>query len=316
VVVIDDRGRPTLLLAQDSAERLRDLPAALDRLVELSPLATAIENILTELGYHETVLVPTGLLGMLPLHALPTASGYCLDDVMGLRLAPSAAVYAASTRRACAQRTPRLLAVADTRALFAAQYEVRQLQATFGGAATILENATRDDVLAAARGCTHVHFACHGDSALGGTVASGLRLADARLTVDDLLDGRLTDCRLAVASACQSGHYPLTATTDDFTGLAAGFLQAGAAAAVVSLWQVADVATAVLMSYFYEQLDAYDPPAALRRARGWLRDLSREDADEYLRSRPALASLAERLPRSPRPYKSPVFWAAFHCYGR
>ena len=71
-------------------------------------------------------------------------------------------------------------------------------------------------------------------SALGGM----LRLAgDDVLTVDDLLDGRLSSCRLAVASACQPGHYATADTPDEFTGLPAGFLQAGAACAVASLWQ-------------------------------------------------------------------------------
>ena len=43
---------------------------------------------------------------------------------------------------------------------------------------------------------------------------------------------------------------------DEYIGLAGGLLQAGAACAVVSLWPVDDEATALLMTRFYELLDA------------------------------------------------------------
>ncbi|MEK8174447.1 CHAT domain-containing protein [Streptomyces sp. M19] len=54
--------------------------------------------------------------------------------------------------------------------------------------------------------------------------------------------------------ACQSGRYEIIEAPDEFTGLPGGFLQAGAACAITSLWQVNDLATALLMTRLYELL--------------------------------------------------------------
>jgi CHAT domain-containing protein len=159
-----------------------------------------------------------------------------------------------------------------------------------------------------------------------------LRLADKEeLTVDDLLDGRLRNCRLAVASACQSGHFATSDNPDEFTGLPAGFLQAGAACSIVSLWQVDDHATALMMTRLYELLDPnlstveQKPATALRVARRWLRGLTAEQAEEYVWERPVLSDILRRfrtdrtrplgVSSADRPYASGIYWAAFVAYG-
>ena len=336
VVVLDDENRPTLLLAQsgNAAHLRRELPRALERLTELRPIAAGVETVLARFGADgaptdTAVVVPTGLLGLVPLHALPASNEPFLDDVLEIRLAPSAAIYAASARRARERRAIALVAVADTvgsAPLPAARCEANHIRSVFGDRSAIFvgSDATRQRVISSARHCSHLHLACHGKSRLDDPLGGSLDLADARLTVNDLLDGRLNQCRLVVASACQSGHYALADISDDFTGLAAGFLQAGAAAAVVSLWQVGDVSTALLISYFYEQLchvdaaDVQDPPTALRAARQWLRHLTYREARDFLRDRNELAPLLARLPHNPddhRLFATLPIWAPFYCYG-
>jgi CHAT domain-containing protein len=151
------------------------------------------------------------------------------------------------------------------------------------------EAATRTNVLAALkeRGdtLTHAHFACHGVAAPQDPESSALVLAHgARLMVRDLLDPeqgiRMGQLRLAVLSACQTG-IPGTELPDEVVGLPAGWLQAGAAAVLASLWPVSDTATVALMTCFYELhlLDGLDPVDALWLAQRWLRGLPSWRAD-------------------------------------
>ena len=71
---------------------------------------------------------------------------------------------------------------------------------------------------------------------------------------------------LVTLSGCNTGASRVYAG-DELMGLARGFLAAGAAALVVSLWAVNDAATAQLMTAFYQHLrDGLTPRAALRRA--------------------------------------------------
>lgn len=178
-----------------------------------------------------------------------------------------------------------------------------------------------------------MHFACHGFSEFGNEIGGCLLLAgDDRLSIRDLIDGRLSGCRLATASACQSGLYTTSAPPDEFTGLPAGFLQAGAACTVVSLWPVYDEATALLMTRFYELLDSgsvnpdsQKPVNALRQARTWLRHLTKKEAEKFISTHPHLArsTAPRRISRSQGtaatssalPCFSTQDWAAFTAWG-
>jgi CHAT domain-containing protein len=192
--------------------------------------------------------------------------------------------------------------------------------------------ATRTWLLEHLHGASHVHLACHGFSEIPSTSGGYLLLAGgSRLSIDDLMDGRLTGCRVATASACQSGHYSTTDTPDEFTGLPAGFLQAGAACAITSLWPVNDYSTALLMMRFYELLGlspdkaTSQPVTALRQARVWLRHLTREQANYFVQSHPRLAQSigdpsTERAQPGETPparllYTSPQHWAPFVAWG-
>jgi CHAT domain-containing protein/tetratricopeptide (TPR) repeat protein len=339
---IDDVQAPTLLLAQsaDLIRRRQLLPAALQRLAKLQPLVNPVARTVAEHPSRSVVVVPTGLLGLLPLTAVPTGAvgGEVLDDVGEVRLAPSAAAYAASRRRARELHQHHLVGVADTdpsSPLPGSQAELASVTALFSPSHAdyaIGPQATRSWLLGHAPIASHLHLACHGKSELAAAAGGTLRLAGGEeLTTGDLLDGRLGNCRLAVASACQSGHFAMREYPDEFTGLPAGLLQAGAACTIVSLWQVDDHATALLMTRLYELLDPnlsaseQQPVAALRVARAWLRGLTVEQAAEYVRARPALASVLDRwgtgrvrasaMRPSDRPYASPMYWATFVAYG-
>ena len=184
-------------------------------------------------------------------------------------------------------------------------------------------SATRQWLLDEAVTASHLHLACHGSSSLHARFGGELKLGDGVLTMTDLNEIRLVGCRLVVASACQSGHYDTALSPDEFLGLPGGFLQAGAACVVASLWKVDDVATAILMMRFYELLDPgpnsapQAPIAALHVARLWMRDLTAQAVGDFRRRHSAVLGLSdatfdESLARRLANVNS---WAAFAAHG-
>jgi CHAT domain-containing protein len=120
-----------------------------------------------------------------------------------------------------------------------------------------------------------VHFATHGllnseHPELSGVVLS---LVDERgqpqdgfLRLHEIFNLRLP-AELVVLSACQTG-LGKEVKGEGLVGLTRGFMYAGAARVVASLWQVHDAATAELMKRFYRRMlkDGMRPAAALRAA--------------------------------------------------
>ncbi len=342
VVLFDyQRGDAPGLISAQYARTLRRvsvLAAALNRLSELQPLIQPVADILTRT--HRAIVIPTGLLGLIPLHAIPLPPGntQALDDAGEMLLAPSVAVFAACRKRTASPGAKHLVGLADPesglRSLPGSRAELTAIRAIFAeyGPVTCAfgTDATRGWLLQHVGHASHLHLGCHGASALGSTADGKLHLADATtLTIGDLIDGRLEGCRLAVASACQSGHYATSGVADEFTGLPAGFLQSGAACAVVSLWQVNDLVTAIMMTRFYELLlsPARDtgtsaaPIAALRQARTWLRHLTTEQLTAFIAEHPPLAEIPGQPPGGTPgtagtvPYAAPQYWAAFTAWG-
>jgi CHAT domain-containing protein len=120
-----------------------------------------------------------------------------------------------------------------------------------------------------------VHFATHGllnseHPELSGVVLSlvderGLQ-QDGFLRLHEIFNLRLP-AELVVLSACQTG-LGKEVKGEGLVGLTRGFMYAGAARVVASLWQVNDAATAELMKRFYRRMlqDGMRPAAALRAA--------------------------------------------------
>jgi CHAT domain-containing protein len=125
----------------------------------------------------------------------------------------------------------------------------------------------------ALRSARWVHFATHGFLDERRPERSGLVLAgadgsgeDGVLRVDEIFNLELS-ADLAVLSACDTG-LGKRLSGEGLVGLTRAFLYAGAAAVVVSLWQVEDRSTAELMVQLKENLDRGDDHAeALRQAK-------------------------------------------------
>jgi CHAT domain-containing protein len=121
----------------------------------------------------------------------------------------------------------------------------------------------------------YVHFATHGvlDSERPGLSALVLSMVDEQgkaqdgfLRANDIYNLKLP-AELVVLSACQTG-LGREIKGEGLVGLTRGFMYAGAARVVVSLWNVNDKATADLMTGFYQKMlkQGQRPAAALRAA--------------------------------------------------
>ncbi|UXY27238.1 CHAT domain-containing protein [Streptomyces sp. HUAS TT20] len=328
-------SEPELLLAlaaHPSLEEDEDLRPLLDLLGTrlMAPLAKRLRS----LDVSRVVLVTTGILGVLPVHAarIPVEvpveeTTRCLFDDVAVSYTPSARVLIAARTTATEHpyRTPRLLGVAEPHPceppLPWAGPELDAVRGLFTDPGRTLTgaDATKENLLQALPAATHLHFAGHGYYDSADPVASSLELADGdRLTLRELLDGQaLAGIRLVVASACRTAVTDMTRLPDEAIGLPAGLVQSGAAGVVGSLWEVNDRSTALLIARFYayhllgapEQHEPPMPPAvALARAQSWLRDADTVELNRFAASvglRRARATYAER----------PSHWAAFVLVG-
>jgi CHAT domain-containing protein len=296
---------------------------------------------LAALGAAQAVLLPAGLLGLLPFHAAwsedastPTGRRYALDSI-AFSYAPGAVAQAEAQARAAAGATDGLLAVdnPDGSLVFSRQ-EVQAVRSSFPpGQTTVLAGAqaTRQAVLDQSTSFPIYHFSTHGWAGWSEPLEGGLLLAGgATLTLADILDLRLQGARLAVLSACETG-IPGTKTPDEVVSLSTGLVQAGVAGVVASLWAVNDLSTAMLIERFYRlwREEGQAPAAALRQAQIWLRDSSNQELAAHFEQDilPALqarmpaevaAHLAfDRLRSDPgtRDFAHPIWWAAFTMTG-
>jgi len=286
-------------------------------------------------------LIPTGLLGLLPLHAAwredpaaPTGRRYALDDLL-LTYAPSAHALAAARRVAARTPADGLFAVdnPDGSLLFSAEEVATALEHFPPDRRRLLggEAATRRAVLRELPRYPVLHFSTHGWADPGEPLQSGLLMAGGEsLSLGDLLDLRLEGARLAVLSACETG-LPGVELPEEVVSLPAGFLQAGVAGVVGSLWAVNEVSTAVLMARFYDlwREGGRAPSQALRQAQVWLRDSINAEKEAFFRQAlPELAAtrMAEQTARAAfwdavtrrpeaRDFAHPFYWAAFVCLG-
>lgn len=196
----------------------------------------------------------------------------------------------------------------------------------------------------------YLHFATHGTGNRQSAFESALILsqfdtrssadrkspvANSQLTAKEVLELWKLDADLVTLSACESavGRY---AQGEGILGFGQAFLLAGARCVCLSLWKVDDVATALLMVRFYENLlgkrpgdRAMSKADALHEAKRWLQNLSKEEVAKLSGELHVGIDRGERGPikakvepgpmreakDADKPYAHPRFWAAFILIG-
>lgn len=305
----------------DTAKHVRLLRAQ-----RLAPLAPHLA------GVRRLVVLSSGAMAGVPLEVLTDA--YTIS-------------YASPTTQFARPRQgprpagppPTLLAVGDPAPQpprQAADREVKAIASLFTQADVLvgpdasagrLEQLRADGRLTAYR---YLHFAtpCEVDPRVGFATAlllapeAGKGSRQARLTASTVLSDWRLDADLVTLSAGGSGLARLGGAGLPL-GFSMAFLTAGARSVVVSLWDIDDDATALLMQRFYQNLlgkrDGLKAPLpkaeALREARRWLADLTGEQAAALLKALPGGRARPGALPAGPRPYAHPYYWAAFILIG-
>jgi CHAT domain-containing protein/DNA-binding transcriptional regulator YbjK len=242
------------------------------------------------------IVLPTGALGLLPLGlAQDPATGGRLVETYEMVEAPSLEALAAAARRIATPVAPTLTVVINPTGLIPdlslpfTETEGILVAAHFKPAAMIMldkSNASPAAVLTALKDKSYWHFSSHGFFDWTDARRSGLLMKDSRaLTIGRLLEerGALGRPRLVVLSACETGLYETNRNPDEFVGLPATFMELGAAGVLGALWQVDDMATALLMAKFYDlhMVQGLSPPAALKAAQAWLRTATRGELLAY-----------------------------------
>lgn len=127
--------------------------------------------------------------------------------------------------------------------------------------------------------CRVAHLALHAYFDIDEPERSGLRVAfDEPFYLRDLIDQRhmpsLAQLRLVALSACQTAQSDFQRLSEETLGLLGGFLVAGAAGVIGSLWPVYDESTSTLMAEVWRGYLRHnlEPDEALRRAQQVLRE--------------------------------------------
>ncbi len=237
-------------------------------------------------GNH-LIIVPHGPLHFLPFHALQKGEEY-LCDAFTVSYAPSATVFSlCQEKSASVSASSLVLGVADERAPQILD-EVQSVTALLPHSSLYVGDQATSSVLrekGPQSGLLHV--ATHGLYRQDNPMFSGIRLGDGYLNLYDLYQMRFC-AKLVTLSGCATGMN-FVAAGDELLGLQRGLFCAGATTLLLSLWDVHDQSTSLLMQHFYR---------------------------EYLRTgnMAGALQLAMRQLRQQNPH--PYFWAPFVLVGK
>jgi CHAT domain-containing protein len=305
------------------------------------------------------IIIPYWFLHILPLHALPVSNSHFLkrgwEGTELHDLFPNGVQYAPSCQLLKIAQSfhhtefNKLFAIQNpTKDLLFTDLEVNILSTFFTESQIIAkDNATKNTILPHLKSSDNHchHFSCHGGFNPANPLESALLLANQEpLTLGEIFELRLNQCRLVTLSACETGLIDLNSISDEYIGLPSGFLFAGSPSVVSSLWTVNDLSTSFLMIKFYEIL--FNPnlnisvAVALKQSQNWLQNLTVKEAEETLESptfQRALIRLQQTLSSgdlfeledaiallqtkwktmSPedKPFNNPFYWAGFVASG-
>ena len=211
------------------------------------------------------IIIPHGFLHQFPLHAL--FDGQCfLTERHAITYSPSASVFHMTRKRTKQPTQGSIIVGLPDTSMPAVAEEVHELSRILPNSRVFLNGAaTRERLAAEMPSARFIHIAAHGGFNAAHPHSSSVSLDDGPITVHDLQRMELT-AELVVLSGCETGRTALRGC-DQLVGLTQALLQAGAHSALVSLWNVADRATAAFMRSFFEGLKSKSSrDESLRRA--------------------------------------------------
>ena len=335
----------------------------LHQLAEILHIQDILKHVPTQC--QKVILVPHRYLHLLPLHALPLSSEKYLIDKFpkGVSYAPSCQLWRltqtkaqtlsnAEFRHLFAIQNPTdnleftNIEVETIATAFHPHHILEKSQATI---TALAEPPTAENL----RNAHWLHFSCHGYFNFNVPEKSALQLADSEisplpvgaessrylrisddagidldkcLTLEGIFQLSFPNCRLVTLSACETGLVDVRSNSDEYIGLSSGFIRAGAASIISSLWAVDDFSTALLMIKFYENLhpSTRNVALALNQAQQWFRQVTQRELLQWLDGKTEMDAqqkqkvkqrLADNYRPEQQPFKKPEFWAAFCAIG-
>ncbi len=328
--------------------------AAIDRTIQAiaEPFFTPLVRRLMALGVNRVVLIPSGKLGYVPLHAArigPEARPFC--EQFEVRYAPCAEFLSNPVPRHRGARS--VAAVIDPlKDLPSAAVHGLELEALYRGACIMAygDDASLERLKNATAMAEVYDFSTHGgfdraDAGRASILLSPTQVPD-RLMVRDLLRGdlRLSRGTLVIAGACETGLFEARdQDAEDQLGFPAALLFAGAGAVIAASWRVSDVSAWLFGGYVHEALyNGLSADQAVQRAAATLRTLRVGDLVRRLRTAEAKCVVAvgaggdERSRAAARalrnirdelrlyeaaatdemPFAHPFHWGAYSLHGR
>ncbi|HEY1190275.1 MAG TPA: CHAT domain-containing protein [Gemmata sp.] len=300
----------------------------------IRPVVKALDG----LNVRRLILTPHKGLHVFPLHACTLADGTILADRFDeIGYVPSLSILLRCARRERPDPTNVTLIENPTGDLVFTEVEGAGVHTLYPGAGVHRRSAASRDGLLKAAGTTHVfHYSGHAGFDPNDPLRSALVLQDRNdpthwLTLRHAFtELHLRSASLAVLNGCESGMVKPD-QVDEYFGLSAGFLFAGASCVVSTLWSVWDLSSALLSLRFHTlwRTKGMAPLTALTEAQRWLRGLTgravRADVLPWLlglmqtdEQRGLCTAAAERYAQThpdTHPFASPVHWAPFTAAG-
>lgn len=258
---------------------------------ELNPLIASLKN-LTQRD-ELLVLVPTGILYSLPLHALKIGGEHLIER-NPVVYEPSLSILNqcyARRRESAGDRSFALFG--DPNSDRPGALDVVSFLAEKHKAELFLrENVTVNTFVSNTKTKDVIHFQGHAVFNADSPLNSYLKFADGRLNVDDIFSKLNLDAEIVSLLACESGVNRIN-TGDELLGLIPALIYAGSRSVLSTLWRVNEDSSAEIAKLFYSRL--YDSG-------------KRENKAEALRS--AVLSLKED-----KRFSVPYHWAGYVLHG-
>ncbi|HQU81876.1 MAG TPA: CHAT domain-containing protein, partial [Pyrinomonadaceae bacterium] len=212
-------------------------------------LIRPLENLLET---QELIVIQSGILHYLPFQALHDGESFLIETKQ-ISYAPSAAIWRNLNENERVLTENALLVGVTDKFTPLVKTEIDVLSKLFKQSETLNDDkATLENLSKKIHNSGILHLACHGKFRPDNPSFSSLGLYRENLTVKDAQSLDLKG-RLVVLSACETGLNNVV-SGEELIGLLSGFLSAGAASLVMSLWTVNDAATLEMMKNFYEFL--------------------------------------------------------------
>jgi len=310
-------GRDSKAVEVSPEEQKKVFQALYELLIK--PIAADLDSLKED---DKIIFIPQGALWMIPFPALQDSSGKYLIDKHTFLTAPSIKVLGQLRDRQSTKQlldfkslqkedwlivgnplVPKLACSKESvlPELAGAQQEATEIARVFKTEAMIGGSATEVAVTDLMPKARIIHLATHGllDNCKGLTVPGAIALApsgsdeaqDGWLTSSEISQMQLPQAELVVLSACDTGRGRLTG--DGVIGLSRSFIAVGVPSVIVSLWNVNDESTAILMTQFYKHLKEPSQQGTLDKAQ----------------------ALRQAMKETMKTYPNPFDWSAFTLIG-